>query len=282
MDLPTSSVVYARQTFPPGSPIKTVQTESGDKWRAALAAWAIPASILEQAPENPWIHPPALFQIPDTIIDSISHQRAREALPEAGRVLDIGCGGGIAAFALTPPATHVIGVDQQLDMLAMFQANAQVREVNSEIFDGLWPAIADSVPVADVATAHHVVYNVAQIEEFLLAMNSHATSRVVLEAPQQHPLSTSATLWKHFWNFDRPSEPTPSYLISVLAELGIAAHLELWEGVMRRESSLEQLAHYSRIRLCLPADRESEVLEFLIAHPPVATRKLATIWWETQ
>jgi len=282
MDLPTSSVVCALQTRPPGFPIKTVQTDSGDRWRTALAEWAIPASILEQAPEDPWIHPPALFQIPVQIIDSISHQRAREALAEGGRVLDIGCGGGIAAFALTPPATHVIGVDQQLDMLAMFQANAKARGVNSEIFAGLWPEIADSVPVADVAAAHHVVYNVAQIEDFLLAINNHATNRVVLEAPQQHPLATSTTLWKHFWNFDRPSDPTPHDLMLVLAELRIAAHLELWEGGMRQELSLEQLALYSRIRLCLPADRESEVLEFLIAHPPVATRKLATIWWDTR
>ena len=277
-----SSDVNANHICPTGCQIKTVQTDSGDRWRAALAEWAIPAAILEQAPEDPWIHPPALFQIPDQFIDSISHQRAREALTQGGRVLDIGCGGGNAAFALTPPAAHVVGVDQQRDMLTMFQANAKARGVISEIFDGLWPAIADRVPIADVATGHHVVYNVAQIEDFFLAMNSHATSRVVLEAPQQHPLSTSAALWKHFWNLDRPDEPTPKDLILVLAELGITAHLELWEGVIRRESSLEQLAHYSRIRLCLPADREGEVLEFLTTQPPVTTRKLATIWWDTR
>ncbi len=257
-----------------------MHTESGNKWRAALAKWAIPEPILERASEDPWVHPPALFQIPDQITDSISHERAREALILGGKVLDIGCGGGIAAFALTPPAVHVIGVDHQREMLAMFQENAIARGVTYEIFDGFWPAIAAAVPVADVALAHHVIYNVAQIEDFLLAMNNHATRRVVLEAPQQHPLATSRALWKHFWSLDRPTDPTPKDLMLVLTELGYDAHLELWEGPMRQESSLEQLAHYSRIRLCLPAAREGEVLEFLRTQKALTTRSLSTIWWD--
>ena len=35
---------------------------SGENWRKQLAAWAIPESILNQAEESPWIHPPALFE----------------------------------------------------------------------------------------------------------------------------------------------------------------------------------------------------------------------------
>ncbi len=257
-----------------------MQSEAGDRWRSALARWAIPDSILEQAPEDPWIHPPALFQLPTIITDSISHQRAREVLPLGGSVLDIGCGGGIAAFALTPPASYVIGVDHQPEMLEMFAANAQERGVTSQLFEGFWPAVAESVPVADVATAHHVVYNVPLIEDFLIAMDGHAARRVVLEMPQRHPLANSAALWNRFWNLERPIDPTPSDLMNVLHEIGFMAHLELWEGAMRQESDLEQLAHYSRIRLCLPASREKEVLDFLKDQPQINTRSLATIWWD--
>ncbi len=259
-----------------------MQSKAGDLWRANLSRWAIPQEILDQAPEDPWIHPPALFQIPEHISDSISHARAREVLHLGASVLDIGCGGGIAAFALTPPATHVIGVDHQPEMLEMFTANAKAREVTSEVFEGFWPALSPQVPIADVAVAHHVVYNVHEIEDFLIAMDSHATKRVVLELPQRHPLSTSAPLWKHFWNLDRPNDPTPEQLMDVLGELGIKAHLELWSGPMRAESSLEELAHYSRIRLCLPASKESELLEFLLEQPPVKERQLATIWWDRE
>ena len=259
-----------------------MRSSAGDRWRTNLSQWAIPQEILDQAPEDPWIHPPALFQIPENISDSISHARAREVLQPGSTVLDIGCGGGIAAFALTPPATDVIGVDHQPEMLEMFRANALARGVTSEVFEGFWPALASQVPMADVAVAHHVVYNVQEIEDFLLSMNDHAKKRVVLELPQRHPLSTSAPLWKHFWNLDRPIDPTPGQLVDVLAEIGISAHLELWSGPMRTESSLEQLAHYSRIRLCLPASREVEVLEFHSGQPQITERQLATIWWDCE
>src|SRR5512141_917000 len=96
-----------------------------EDWARSLAAWSIPSEILTQAKTSPWIHPPILFQIPEKIDETISHSRAREALPSGGSVLDVGCGGGIASFALTPPASHVIGVDHQGEMLEMFAENAK-------------------------------------------------------------------------------------------------------------------------------------------------------------
>lgn len=257
-----------------------MQNESGNKWRQALAQWAIPKEILDQAPEDPWIHPPALFQIPDQVEDSPSHEIAREALTIGGSVLDIGCGGGMAAFALTPPAAHVIGVDHQSEMLVMFAENARKRSVTSEVFEGFWPAMADGVPSADVAVAHNVVYNVQNIEDFLQAMNDHAKNRVVIEMPQQHPLATAAPLWKHFWNIERPTTPTPGDLMEVLAEQGIDAKLKLWDGAVRQEADLATAASYSRIRLCLPAEREGEVLEFLESAPRQEVKKIATLWWD--
>ena len=259
-----------------------METAAGNIWRESLAAWAIPKEILDQAPEDPWIHPPVMFQLPDVIEDSISHQRAREAITPGGSILDIGCGGGIAAFAVTPPAAHVIGVDHQSEMLEMFEENAKSRGLTAQVFDGFWPAVAADVPVADVAVAHHVMYNVSPVEDFLLGMNAHASKRVVIEMPQRHPLTTAAPLWKHFWNLDRPTQPLPTDLMSVLAELGIEAHLELWDGSMRVEADLASQAHFSRIRLCLPESREPEVLEFLRNEPKVAIRNLATIWWDVK
>jgi len=105
---------------------------------------------------------------------------------------------------------------------------------------------------------------------------------VVIEMPQRHPLTTAAPLWKHFWNLDRPTQPLPEDLMNVLTELGINAHLELWDGSMRVEADLESQARFSRIRLCLPESREPEVLEFLSNEPKVAIRNLATIWWDVK
>jgi SAM-dependent methyltransferase len=257
-----------------------MRTPSGDKWRAALEKWSIPQEILDQAPESPWIHPPALFDIPEQIEDSISHQRAREVVDSGSVILDVGCGGGIASFALTPPSKNVIGLDHQSEMLKMYSKNALIRGVTSHVFEGFWPQAANEIPKADVVVCHHVLYNVHDIEDFLLELNNHARSRVVIEIPQSHPLSTSNDLWLHFWNLPRPHGPAPDLLMEVLRELKINAHIELWEGSMRSEVNLNELAQYSRIRLCLNPDKEKEILEYLSSRPISRQRALATIWWD--
>lgn len=121
-----------------------------DQWRADLESWAIPDEILGQAAEPPWIHPVSMFTVDDTIADSPSHRRAREALPADGSVLDVGSGGGRAAFALVPPAGSVVAVDHQQAMLDAFAEAALPRGVRSHEYLGTWPAVADDVPRCDV------------------------------------------------------------------------------------------------------------------------------------
>ena len=257
-----------------------VVSSPAQRWRSALEAWALPDEIVNSARQSPWIHPPELFEVPETILASPSHDRAREVLVDGTSVLDVGCGGGIAAFALTPPATHVIGVDHQPEMLTMFETNATVRGVAVETVEGFWPEVARRTPAADVAIAHHVVYNVADIEPFLLALDDHANYRVVLELPDHHPLASMAEAWRYFWNLERPDGPTPADLTEVLLELGIDAHREQWLGSTRSEQSPEQAAHFMRIRLCLPESSEGEVRDYLESHPTSSSRELSTIWWD--
>ena len=251
-----------------------------EDWARSLAKWAIPQEILDRAQTSPWIHPPVLFQIPDSINVTISHSRALEALTDGGSVLDVGCGGGLAAFALTPPASHVIGVDHQSEMLEMFAANAKKYGVTYEIFEGFWPQVSGDVPIADVVVCHHVVYNVSEIRPFLLALNAHARSRVVIEMPTRHPLSNISGAWKYFWNVDRPTEPTSEDLLDVLKEIGIKPQLQYWSGPMSDRSDIDQDAEFLRIRLCLPPERLPEVREFLLANPSPGQREIATIWWD--
>jgi SAM-dependent methyltransferase len=255
-------------------------TSAAQHWRHSLEAWAIPNEIVAAAEESPWIHPVELFLVPDVIESTPSHERAREALRIGGSVLDVGCGAGIAAFALAPPSSEVIGVDQQAAMLEEFRTNAALRGVTCSTIEGLWPSVADEAPSADVVTAHHVVYNVSDIVPFLRALDEHARSRVVLELPDRHPLSPMSAAWQHFWQLDRPLEPTSSDLVNVLEEMGIHAHRESWRGALRAEQNLDKAAHFMRIRLCLPASREDDVREFLVANPTEPTRALCTIWWD--
>ncbi|MFM6840969.1 MAG: class I SAM-dependent methyltransferase [Candidatus Planktophila sp.] len=253
---------------------------AAEQWKQDLAKWAIPQEILDQAIEKPWIHPPALFEIPEVIKDSLSHQRAREAMPIGGSVLDIGCGGGIGAFAITPPAAHVVGVDEQEAMLELFSNNAARYGVSVKTVLGQWPDVASESPMADVVTVHHVAFNVGDIVPFLAALNSHARKRVVLEVPVVHPMSNMNEGWKHFWNVIRPTVPVAGDLISVLEEMGIMATIEYFEGEILLDKKVDGANGFIRRRLCLPESRQGEIDAFIEANPLPERRQLAVIWWD--
>ncbi len=253
---------------------------AAQRWRDDLDAWAIPQWILAQAEEDPWIHPPVLFEVPDLIDETPSHRRAGERLDGQSTLLDVGGGGGIAAMAQVGRVAKVVGVDHQGEMLTMFERNARARGLECETFEGFWPAVASRTPGADVVTAHHVIYNVPDVVPFIQALDEHARRRVVLELPTHHPLANMSSAWEFFWGLERPSTPTPDDLIDVMTEIGINASLERWEGSMRAEIDPGRAAHFMRIRLCLPSSREVEVQEFLRDNPTPNTRSLATVWWD--
>ncbi|MGH9300094.1 MAG: class I SAM-dependent methyltransferase, partial [Acidimicrobiales bacterium] len=87
------------------------------RWRRDLASWAIPARIMEAAPEEPWGLPPRLFARAaaaslEARQPTPSRASALEALPEGGSVLDVGAGGGAASLPLAPPASLLVAVDE--------------------------------------------------------------------------------------------------------------------------------------------------------------------------
>ena len=256
---------------------------ANNSWSEQLAAWAIPSEILAQAPTSPWIHPVELFEVaPDAPLRvSRSTELALAALPVGGSVLDIGCGGGRGAMALTQRAHLVIGVDHQQEMLKKFAEAANERNVEHREIFGDWPTNATEVPIADVAIAHHVIYNVSDLETFAVAMNSHAKKRVVLEAPNRHPLANLSDLWMHFWGLARPTGPTAQDALEVFREVGYDAQIEYFADAPRQSVSLEKQVEFTRIRLCLPESKDAEVRSILATRVE-QPRELAAIWWAVQ
>jgi len=251
------------------------------RWAEALDAWRIPDEIIGQAPVSPWIHPLELFVAADEIADGPSHRRAREAVPDGGTVLDVGCGGGRAAFALVPPAGRVVGVDHMERMLAEFAAAADRRGVAHTEVLGDWPDVADATEAADVVVCHHVAYNVADLAPFALALDAHARRRVLLELPDRHPLTHLAPLWLHFWGLRRPSGPTSQDAADVLREVGLDVQLEHWSdeaGHRTAALSWDRQVEFMRIRLCLTADRDAE-LSVVMKDTPPEPRRMTTLWW---
>jgi SAM-dependent methyltransferase len=255
---------------PPGR--EPTITEAAARWAEQLERWAIPEEILAQAPVSPWQHDTAMFAVDDTLDRKAPDAEiARSVLPAAGgSVLDVGCGGGRAAMSLVPPAERVIGVDQSPAMLAQFTRAAAVIGAPSTTVEGRWPDVAIATPAADVVVCHHVAYNVADIEPFLLALTAHARLAVVLVLPPRHPLSAWNDAWRHFWGLERPTGPTADDLAEVLAGLGLDA--ERWEvprpPLARATTDAALRVPSARRRLCLTEDRDGDLVAYLDAHEP--------------
>jgi SAM-dependent methyltransferase len=254
-------------------------TTAAERWRDELAGWAIPEPILAAAPESPWGFPVELFHAQPEAVDSPSRARALARLPAGGSVLDVGCGGGTASFALVPPAALVVGVDSSEAMLRDYADTAKARDVAHQELLGAWPQVASAAPAVDVVVCHHVFYNVPDLGPFVTELTAHARRRVVVELSERHPLVETAALWRHFHGIDRPDGPTAALAMQVLAEAGLAVHEEHWTRPPR-DVPREVYVRLNRRRLCLPEPAEPEV-DRVMGAGGSWSREVVTLWWDT-
>lgn len=254
-----------------------------ERWSEQLLGWGIPDRIVAQAPESPWGHAIGPFTVDDTIDRTGTSARwAREVLPPVGgTVLDVGCGGGRSSLVLVPPANELIGVDRSGAMLDAFVDAAAVAGVARRTVHGAWPDVAPFTPHADVVVCHHVLYDVADIVPFVLALTDHARLAVVVEVPVAHPMSAWSPGWEHFWGIERPDGPVLADLLAVLDELGLdPEHTTSARSPLSRASSdPSALVPVARKRLCLTADRDAELADWLAANPPRFADTVATVRW---
>ena len=193
-------------------------------------------------------------------------------------MLDVGCGGGAASFALVPPAAMVVGVDASEDMLADYADTATRLKVEHREVLGSWPDVAAQVPAVDVVVCHHVFYNVADLPPFVQALTDHARRRVVVELTARHPLVDSGPLWRHFHDLDRPTGPSAALAVEVLRDAGVAPQLQRWSRPPR-DVPREAYVRLNRRRLCLPVSAEPEV-ERVMGDTASAWRDVVTLWWD--
>jgi SAM-dependent methyltransferase len=246
---------------------------AADSWARALSDWRLPPEILAAAPQDPWAFPTDLFdrrgEAALTAASTPSALRALEALAPRGSVLDVGAGGGAAAFALRDRMTRLTGL----------RARAGTAGVQARTVEGSWPEVADRVSAHDVVVCHHVVYNAPRIARFLAELDRHARRRVVVELTDRHPLANLSPLWLKFHGLVRPDRPTADDFMAVVAELGLTAYAVRWDADADDGLDAAARARLARIRLCLPVEREGEVAEALaILGPPRPTR--VTVWWD--
>jgi SAM-dependent methyltransferase len=266
-----------------------------EDWSTALRAWTIPQAILEAAPESPYGFPPELFARRRMLAASRATMTpttrvALDVLPEGGEVLDVGVGGGATSIPLAGRAGLIVGIDGSAELLTSFRSAAADAGIRSETVLGTWPEVADEVPIVDVAVCGHVLYNVWELAPFIRALDRHARLRVAVELTDRHPLAWMHDLWETFHGLTRPEGPSAADCEAALLELGIEPSREerTQEGAgwfERREDAVALI----RRRLCLPPERDPEVIEALgdrlaereglwSAGPVSGT--VVTLWWD--
>jgi SAM-dependent methyltransferase len=241
---------------------------AAERWASLLAAWAIPDEILRAAPESPWTFPVEPFRArasrsAEEASQSVSAQRALEALPAGGSVLDVGSGAGAASLALVPRAHSITAFDPSERMLEAFGELAADAGVPHSSVRGSWPNDAASVDPADVVVCHHVVYNAPDLAGFAHALGNHARRRVVIEMTAQHPRAWMNDMWMRFWSLERPDGPTSDDAEEVLRDAGIDVRRDDWLLQRQGVGPAEQGIASARRMLCLTPDRDPEVAEAL-------------------
>jgi SAM-dependent methyltransferase len=265
------------------------------RWRDQLADWAIPDEILRAVPDSPWQLPTEVFaRRADAYVarpSGASYRRAVEALRPRGTVLDVGAGAGAASLPLAPETGELVAVDPSRSMLDALAERAAALDLPVRLVQGRWPEVASTVDEADVVVCHHVVYNVAELGDFAAALTDHARRRVVVELPPAHPMRALNPLWLRLHGLHRPDGPTTDDAVAVLTALGLEVHQERGPRPARTPyGSFVDMVASTRRRLCLPADRDQELVQALLelgvdpGHPvDLADRagdELVTLWWD--
>jgi SAM-dependent methyltransferase len=243
------------------------------RWAELQEGRGIPPEILARATADPWHHEAAFFAAPPEPVDTPSRRAALALLPDGGSVLDVGCGGGAASFALADRAGHLTGADQQQDMLDAFAAEARARSVPHRTVLVRWPDSASAAGTADVVVCHHVLHNVVDLVPFLEALTAAARRGVVVEMMAEHPMAWLDPLWVRFHELRRPRPATTDDAVAVLREIGVEPDVQRWE----REVPPRQDPVWVTRRLCLPEAAVPEVADALerLRSPRLA----ATLSW---
>lgn len=265
-------------------PARTGAVQGPERWRTALAEWAIPDEIELDPSRSPWGHDVAGFR--DRALRARGRRNpadelALAALDGGGTVLDVGCGAGAASVPLVPSATSVTGADPSAGMLAAFaEVMASLGVIHHEV-EGRWPDVATSVAAHDVVVCHDVLFDVPELAPFVAALTDRARRRVVVVVPERHPMTWTTPYWRALHGVDRPVRPTAEDAIGVIAE--VVGHLPTVERYREptrwaHATQEEAIATVSQ-RLGLPADRDDDVRLVLEHTPPPAERVAVALAW---
>jgi len=217
--------------------------------------------------------------------------RLRRATGPRSTVLDVGAGPGRFSLALAPRVERVVAVDSSAVMVAMVTKRArQLKLSNVQGVVGAWPDV--DVTPASVSVCSYVLPLIADARSFLDRLDACTTERAFAYINAASLDFLTDPLWRHFHGKPRRLGPTYLDLVAVLAELGIAAEVEVVELPTRaRHKDLNAAVKAYRDQLLLtdePAVRRELrglLSSWLVAEkghlrPPVRSTPAAIVSWE--
>ena len=177
--------------------------------------------------------------------------------------LDIGAGAGRYALPLALRVAEVVAVEPSASMRnALRTGKAEHGLDNVRIVAGTWPdALLDlgEPPVADVALAAHVGYDIEAIGPFLDAMERAAGRLCVAMLTDQSPASVADPFWPLVHGMDRVPLPALPELAELLRARGRATEIMRVERAPRTFDSFDGLATFLRRQLWITDDGEKDL-----------------------
>ena len=247
-------------------------------------------------PESPYEWPSELWErgaaAAEEGPESATATIVRDLLPDGGTVLDVGAGTGRVSLPLAQEGCQLTAVERDPGMVAALRRQTARLGGGVVVIEGSWPEAAVEAGRHDVAMCAHVVYDVADVVPFLVALDAAAHRAVVVELTPHHPWHSLAPYYMALHDLERPGGPTAEDLAAIVEEeLGVAPTLREWTAPGGlRFSSVDELVDYQRRRLVLPRERTAELERLLTADivpegewfllGPVE-RTVVTLWWET-
>ena len=180
----------------------------------------------------------------------------------ADRWLDIGAGAGRYALPLAFRVAEVIAVEPSASMRnALRTGKAEHGLQNLRLVGAAWPAALSELgppPVADVALAAHVGYDIEGIGPFVDAMERAASRLCVAMLTDRSPASVADPFWPIVHGMERVPLPALPELAELLRARGRETEIRRVERAPRTFDSFDGLATFVRRQLWIADDGEKE------------------------
>ena len=153
--------------------------------------------------------------------------------------------------------------------------STKAKEANIEnvsIVRGLWEEV--EVDPAQVVLCAKIIYGVADLETFILKLESHATDQVLILADMELPQAIFSPLWEAVHQDERVNSPAIPEILRVLWESDIYPDSEMFEPTVgetapNREAALPMLRQMFHVLADTEKDQRLQaIIDELVVQTP--------------